>query len=62
MEPLLDIKTELQELALIEAEAMGWQPLEAQAYLHVGKPDDPVITVVGVMDAAMAGTNVLWLG
>lgn len=52
-----------QELAAIEAEAIGWQPLEERAYLHVGKPgrEDPVITVVGIPDASMAGMNVLLL-
>ncbi len=68
MESLLDMKAELQELAAIEAEAIGWLPLGDHAYLHVGKPDEPevtaltVVTVVGVMDAAMTGANVLWVG
>lgn len=62
MESLLDMKAELQELAAIEAEAIGWLPLGDQAYLHVGKPNELVVTVVGVMDAAMTGANVLWVG
>jgi len=47
------------ELAAIEAESIGWLPLEDGAYLHVGKPDEEevVITVVGVADAGMAGQN-----
>ena len=53
----------LQELKEIEAESMGWLPLEQGAYLHVGNPnDEEVITVVGVPDASMAGMNVLLLG
>jgi hypothetical protein len=52
------------ELAAIEAEAIGWLPLEEGAYLHIGNPDEeePVVTVVGVPDAGMAGMNVLLMG
>lgn len=61
---VLDLQAELQELAAIEAESMGWLPLGDGAYLHVGKPDEEevVITVVGVADAGMAGMNVLLVG
>ncbi len=53
----------LQELKEIEAESIGWLPLEQGAYLHVDNPnDEEVITVVGVPDASMAGMNVLLLG
>ncbi len=38
----------LREMAEIEAESIGWQPLSDAAYLHVGDPEAPVITVVGV--------------
>ena len=48
------------ELAQIEAESMGWIPLDEGAYLHVGS-DTPVIQVVGVAKVEMAGSNVLWL-
>ena len=59
--PLFDLQAELQELAAIEAEAIGWQPLGDGAYLHLGKPDEEeiVITVTGIPDAAMVGMNVL---
>ncbi len=50
------------ELAAIEAEAIGWQPLGDGAYLHVGDPEALVITVVGVPDVGMAGMNVLLVG
>ncbi len=50
------------ELAAIEAEAMGWLPLEAGAYLRVGEPEALVITVTGLPDAGMAGMNVLLVG
>ncbi len=59
---LLDLHAELQELAAIEAESIGWQPLGDSASLHVGDPEGDVITVVGVADAGMAGMNVLWVG
>ncbi len=54
----------LREMAEIEAESIGWQPLGDGAYLHVGKPDEEeiVITVVGVPDASMAGMDVLLVG
>jgi hypothetical protein len=47
------------ELAQIQAESIGWIPLDEGAYLHVGA-DDAVIQVVGVAKAEMAGGNVLW--
>ncbi len=47
-------------LAQIQAESIGWIPLDEGAYLHVGA-DDAVIQVVGVAKAEMAGGNVLWL-
>ena len=48
------------ELAQIQAESIGWIPLEEGAYLHVGS-DELVIQVVGVAKAEMADSNVLWL-
>ncbi len=50
-----------RELAEIEAESIGWLPLDAGCYLHVGA-DQPVVHVVGMATAAMAGSNVLWVG
>jgi len=61
-EPILsDLQAELIDLVAIEAESIGWLPLENGAYLHIGDPDERVITVVGVPDAEMVGTNVLLL-
>ena len=48
------------ELAQIQAESIGWIPLEEGAYLHVGS-DEQVIQVVGIAKEEMAGSNVLWL-
>jgi hypothetical protein len=48
------------ELAQIQAESIGWIPLDEGAYLHIGS-DDTVIKVVGIAKAEMAGGNVLWL-
>ena len=48
------------ELAQIQAESIGWIPLDEGAYLHIGA-DDAVIQVVGITKAEMAGSNVLWL-
>ena len=44
---------------VIEAESMGWIPLDG-AYLHVGS-EDGVVEIVGLADAGMAGANVLWV-
>ena len=46
------------ELAQIQAESIGWIPLDEGAYLHVGS-DAPVIHVVGIAKEEMACTNVL---
>ena len=46
------------ELAQIQAESIGWIPLNEGAYLHVGS-DEPVIQVVGIAKEEMAGGNVL---
>ena len=59
---LLDLQVELTELAAIEAESIGWLPLEEGAYLHMGEPEALVITVTGLPDAGMAGMNVLLVG
>ena len=48
------------ELAQIQAESIGWIPLDEGAYLHVGS-DDAVIQVVGIAKAEMVGGNVLLL-
>ena len=48
------------ELAQIQAESIGWIPLNEGAYLHVGS-DEPVIQIVGLAKEKMAGSNVLWL-
>jgi len=49
-----------RELAEIEAESMGWIPLDEGAYLHLGS-EDGVVEIVGLADAGMAGANVLWI-
>lgn len=63
-ELVLDLQAELQELAAIEAESIGWLPLGEGAYLHVGDPEEEeiVITVTGVPEVGMAGMNVLLVG
>ena len=64
MNLLIDLDELKVELAAIEAESIGWQPVGNGAYLHLGKPDEEevVITVVGVPDAGMVGMNVLLVG
>lgn len=51
-----------RELREIEAEAMGWQPLEAGAWLHAGDPKASTVTVVGVPDVALTGQSALLVG
>jgi hypothetical protein len=48
------------ELAQIQAESIGWIPLDEGAYLHVGSHES-VIQVVGIAKEEMAGSNVLWM-
>jgi hypothetical protein len=48
------------EPAQIQAESISWIYLDGGAYLHVGS-DEPGIQVVGVVEAGMADSNVLWL-
>ncbi len=48
------------ELSQIQAESIGWIPLDEGAYMHTGS-DDAVIQVVGIAKEEMAGSNVLWL-
>ena len=48
------------ELSQIQAESIGWIPLDEGAYLHVGS-DVLVIQVVRIAKEEMAGSNVLWL-
>ncbi len=50
----------LRELAEIEVEAMGWQPLEQGVYLHKGS-DDTEVVITGQATTAVAGMNVLWV-
>jgi hypothetical protein len=53
------------ELEALQAEAMGWLPLDAGAYFHHGLKSESeeavVIQMVGIPDVQMAGMNVLLL-
>ena len=57
---LIDSDELKAELAAIEAESMGWIPLDDGVYLHLGS-DKEVVEIVGFADAGMAGANVLWV-
>jgi hypothetical protein len=48
-----------RELALLEAESLGWLPLEPGAYLHVSDETATEVLVVGVPEA---GAVVLLVG
>ena len=48
------------ELAQIQAESIGWIPLDEAAYLHLGS-DTLVIEVVGIPKPDMQGSSVLWV-
>jgi hypothetical protein len=48
------------ELAQIQAESIGWIPLDESAYLHIGS-DTSVIEILGIPKPEMQGSSVLWL-
>jgi len=48
------------ELAQIQAESIGWIPLDEAAYLHLGSGTS-VIEVVGIAKPEMQGLSVLWV-
>ena len=48
------------ELAQIQAESIGWIPLDEAAYLHIGS-ETSVIEVVGIPNSDMQGSSVLWV-
>ena len=49
------------ELATIEAESIGWIPLEKGVYLHVSDENATEVLVVGLSSADMQASNVLWV-
>ena len=49
------------ELAQIQAESIGWTPLEDGVYLHVGDATATEVLVVGMAHADMQASNVLWV-
>ncbi len=49
----------LRELAEIDAESIGWLPLEAGAYLHVEEEQATEVLIVGI---PQAGDAVLLVG
>ena len=48
------------ELDQIQAESIGWIPLDEAAYLHIGS-DTTVIEIVGIPKPEMQGSRVIWL-
>lgn len=44
----------LRELGEIQAESIGWQPLEPGAYLHVSDEEATEVLVVGVPQTGVA--------
>ncbi len=50
-----------RELAEIEVESMGWQPLEQGVYLHVSDANAAEVVITGQATTEMAGMNVLWV-
>ena len=52
------------ELSQIQAESIGWIPLDEAAYLHLGSDessDTTAIEVVGLPKPEIQGLSVLWL-
>ena len=59
---MFDIEADLwRELALLEAESMGWTPLEPGVYLHVSDVNVTEVLVVGVAPADMQTANLIWV-
>ena len=56
---LIPAADQQQELAEIEAESIGWIPLEEGAYLHIGDESATEVLVVGI---PQAGAAVLLVG
>jgi hypothetical protein len=50
-----------RELTEIEAESMGWIPLDEGVYLHVSDANAAEVLVVGLAHADMHHSNVLWV-
>jgi hypothetical protein len=48
------------ELAQIQAESIGWIPLDEAAYLHIGS-EISIIEVVGIPKSDMQGSTLLWV-
>ena len=48
------------ELSQIQAESIGWMPLEEGVYLHISS-DTSVIEVVRIPKSEMQGSSVLWV-
>jgi hypothetical protein len=48
------------ELVQIQAESIGWTPLEEGLYLHLGS-DTLVIEVVGIPKSDMQCSTILWV-
>ena len=56
-----DIEADFQrEQALLEAESLGWTPLEPGVFLRKGL-DDTEVVITGQAIPVMAGVNVLWV-
>lgn len=49
------------ELAQLQAESIGWTPLEEGVYLHVAEEEATEILVVGLAHEDMQAYNVLWV-
>jgi len=47
------------ELAQIQAESIGWIPLEEGVYLHIADDNATEVLVVGLASADMQASNVL---
>jgi hypothetical protein len=56
------IETDFErEFAEIEAERLGWTPLEPGVYLHVSDANPAEVLVVGMATDVMQASTVLWL-
>ena len=53
--------SEIANIQALEVESMGWVCISEGAYLHEGTDKSCVIMVVGVAQAGMGESNILWV-
>ena len=53
--------SEIADIQALQVESMGWVCISEGAYIHEGSDRSGVIQVVGVAQACMSESNILWV-